>query len=65
MDQMTSGVHWLEIMENFPRYNITRAYELGPGRVLTRLICRVNVGVRAMHTDVLSNVRSMISELQR
>lgn len=65
IDQMTSGVHWLEIMENFPQYNITRAYELGPGRVLSRLICRAKVGVRAMHTDVLSNVRSMISELQR
>lgn len=65
IDQMTSGVRWVDIMENFPKYKITRAYELGPGRVLTRLIGRANVGVHAVHTDILSNVRALIHQLQR
>lgn len=64
VDQMTNGVRWMQIMENFPEYKITRAYELGPGRVLSRLIARANVGVRAVNTDTLANLRLVISELQ-
>lgn len=63
VDQVTCGVRWAEIMDKFPEYKITRAYELGPGRVLSRLIGRANVGVCAMNTDTLPNVRSVISDL--
>ncbi len=63
-DQMTHGVRWLEIMEKFPEYNITCAYELGPGRVLTGLINRANVGCHASSTDYLKNVRAMLTELE-
>jgi len=63
VQQMTNGVHWVQIMENLPKYKITRAYELGPGHVLTRLINRANVGIRAVHTDNLSGLRSVIAEL--
>lgn len=63
VDQVTCGVRWAEIMYKFPEYNITRAYELGPGCVLSRLIRRANVGVGAMHTDKLANVNSVISQL--
>ncbi len=62
-DQMTHGVRWLEIMENFPNYNITRAYELGPGRTLTGLINRANVGCTCSNTDTFSNVKNMLNEL--
>lgn len=65
VDQMTAGVRWVQIMESFPKYKITRAYELGPGRVLTRLIQRSNVGVNAMNTDTLANLRTVITQLQR
>lgn len=63
VDQMTSGVRWVQIMDNFPKYNITRAYELGPGHVLTRLINRAGVGVCTVHTDTLPQVRSVLLEL--
>lgn len=62
-DQMTHGVRWLEIMENFPTYNITRAYELGPGQTLTRLINRANVACHAAATDNLKNIRAMLNDL--
>ncbi|MCM1294547.1 MAG: ACP S-malonyltransferase [Muribaculaceae bacterium] len=65
VDQMTCGVRWVQIMENLPKYKITRAYELGPGRVLSRLIQRAKVGVRAVNTDTLVNLRAVMSELQR
>ncbi len=62
-DQMVHGVRWLEIMEKFPIYNITRAYELGPGRTLTGLINRANVGCKCKNTDVFENVKNMLNEL--
>ena len=64
-DQMTHGVRWLEIMENFPAYNITRAYELGPGKALTGLINRANVGCFASATDNIKNVKDMLNELDK
>lgn len=63
IDQMTNGVRWYDIMQKFPAYNITRSYELGPGATLTRLIKRANVGVRAMHTDSVANVRAVINAI--
>ena len=64
-DQMTHGVRWLDIMEKFPQYNISTAYELGPGKTLTGLIRRANVGVDSRHTDTLKNVRVMIDNLEK
>jgi len=63
VDQMTNGVRWYDIMNNFPKYNIVKSYELGPGRTLTRLISRAGVGVSAMHTDTVANVRSVINDI--
>lgn len=62
-DQMTHGVRWLDIMEKLPQYNITTAYELGPGRTLSGLIRRANVGVKTYSTDNLKNVRAMIEQI--
>lgn len=62
-NQMTHGVRWLDIMETFPKYNITRAYELGPGRTLTGLIKRANVGCAAKQTDSVGNVRAVLREI--
>lgn len=62
-NQMTHGVRWYEIMKKFPEYNITKAYELGPGKVLTGLINRANVGCVAGVTDNLKNVTNMLNEL--
>lgn len=61
--QMSHGVRWLEIMEKFPNYNITRAYELGPGKTLSGLINRAGVGCKAKQTDNLKNVLEMLNEL--
>lgn len=62
-NQMTHGVRWLDIMETFPTYNITRAYELGPGRTLTGLIKRANVGCVPRQTDTSANVNIMLREI--
>lgn len=65
VNQITHGVRWVEIMENFPKYNITCAYELGPGNALTRLINRADVGCFATSTDNIDNVKNMLKELEK
>lgn len=60
IDQMTNGVRWHEIVEKFPKYHITRSYELGPKGTLSRLITRADVGCRAVHTDSAANVREVL-----
>lgn len=62
-NQMTHGVRWLDIMESFPAYNIVRAYELGPGRTLTGLIKRANIGCVAKSTDASANLRVVLGEI--
>ena len=64
-DQMTHGVRWFDIMQKFPEYNITIAYELGPGRTLTGLINRANVGCNAYTTDNLRTVHVMLEMLEK
>lgn len=63
--QMIHGVNWVGIMERFPEYNITMAYELGPGKVLSGLVKRGNVGCVAKNTDKLPGVQLMCEELEK
>lgn len=63
VDQLTHGVRWYEIMQKFPKYNITQAYELGPGTTLSRLIRRAGVGCHAWHTDGGTNLRDVLTAL--
>ena len=51
-------------MERFPEYNIVRAYELGPGKVLTGLVNRANVGCVAQNTGNLENIRLVCKQLE-
>lgn len=50
--QMTGSVRWREIMDYFAAHGVTRAIEVGPGKVLTGLLKRA-------HRDIeLANVAS-------
>ena len=64
-DQITHGVRWWEIMNTFPKYNITRAYEIGPGRVLTTLINRANVNCVATKTADSKSVKLVLQDLAK
>ena len=62
--QMSHGVNWVGIMERFPEYNITHSYELGPGKVLSGLVRRANIGCSGRYTDSLENVKLVCQELE-
>ncbi|MFQ5677776.1 MAG: [acyl-carrier-protein] S-malonyltransferase, partial [bacterium] len=42
VQQLTSPVRWLEIVENMVRDGASQFYEIGPGSVLTGLLKRIN-----------------------
>lgn len=63
-NQICHGVNWVGIMDRFPEYNIVRAYELGPGKVLTGLVNRANVGCVAQNTGNLENIRLVCKQLE-
>lgn len=62
--QMVNGVRWYEIMQKFPEYNITRAYEFGPGQTLTKLINKAGVGCRATACGDTAGVRNMLGQIE-
>jgi len=64
VNQICHGVNWVGIMDRFPEYNIVRAYELGPGKVLTGLVNRANVGCVAQNTGNLENIRLVCKQLE-
>lgn len=61
--QVTNGVHWSDIMEKFPAHKISYAYELGPGRMLTGMIKRANIGCAATAVNNVAAVRNLLTQL--
>lgn len=62
--QICNGVNWVGIMNKFPEYNIVHAYELGPGKVLSGLVNRANVGCVAQNMGTLANIRLGCRQLE-
>ncbi len=63
IQQISNGVRWSEIMAKFPVYKITRAYEIGPGRALTGMIKRANMGCASISVSDVDGIRKMLGQL--
>ena len=59
VQQMTGSVRWREIMEQFNQQEITRAIEVGPGKVLTGLLKRACKGVELMTVGTLEQLEKL------
>ncbi|MDJ0897813.1 MAG: ACP S-malonyltransferase [Xenococcus sp. MO_188.B8] len=59
VQQMTGSVRWREIMEQFNQQEITRAIEVGPGKVLTGLLKRACKGVELMSVGTLEQLEKL------
>lgn len=64
VNQMCHGVNWVGVMDNFPKYNITHTFELGPGKVLSGLVKRANVGCSVQPTGNIENIKLAIKQLE-
>lgn len=58
--QLTSPVRWEETINNMIADGIDEFYEIGPGKVLTGLVKRINPGVKVYNIDKYSDVEKYI-----
>jgi len=47
VDQVTAPVRWAQSMAALAELGCVRAFEIGPGQVLTRLVQRMRLGIEA------------------
>ena len=54
--QMTGSVRWREIMEQLERQEVTKAIEVGPGKVLSGLIKRACQNIELVNIGTLEQL---------
>lgn len=62
-NQMTHGVLWFDTMEKFSHHKITHSYELGPGKVLSRLINNSGNGCVSIPVSNSKGIEKILKEL--
>lgn len=56
LQQVTGSVRWVECVQTLEREGVTRAYELGPGKVLCGLIKRIASGIESANVEDLKSL---------
>jgi len=54
--QLTSPVRWVETIERMASDGVETVVEVGPGKVLTGLVKRIDKGIRSLNVDVMEDV---------
>ena len=58
---MTGSVRWREIMLQLPQAEVTRVFEVGPGKVLTGLIKRTCSALQLTNIATVSSIEKVES----
>ncbi|MHC4158922.1 MAG: ACP S-malonyltransferase [Planctomycetota bacterium] len=59
--QLTSAIYWQKCMEKFIAQGIENFYEIGPGRVLTGLMRRINRKIKVVNVSSLQVVNKLLN----
>jgi [acyl-carrier-protein] S-malonyltransferase len=51
IEQVTSPVRWIECVEELVRLGVTRVVEVGPGKVLSGLVKRIDKSVEVSNVE--------------
>ena len=60
IDQMTGSVRWREIMEQLKREEVTKAIEVGPGKVLSGLLKRACKNIKLVNIGTLEQLDKVV-----
>jgi [acyl-carrier-protein] S-malonyltransferase len=64
LDQVTAPVRWIECVEEMVRLGVTRFVEVGPGKVLSGLVKRIDKGVEAVNVEDPASLDKALAALQ-
>ncbi|MFL5273519.1 MAG: ACP S-malonyltransferase [Anaeromyxobacteraceae bacterium] len=64
LDQVTAPVRWIECVEEMVRLGVTRFVEVGPGKVLSGLVKRIDKGVEAVNVEDPASLEKALAALQ-
>ncbi len=59
--QLTSPVRWVDIVRRMASGGVTTAVEIGPGRVLTGLVRRIDKGINTVNLDKPGDMEKVLS----
>lgn len=60
--QIPNPVRWEESMKLLPTYEISQAIEIGPGKVLTGLLRRINKEIKTSNVEMTSDLKGLKSQ---
>jgi [acyl-carrier-protein] S-malonyltransferase len=64
IEQVTSPVRWMECVEELVRLGVTRVVEVGPGKVLSGLVKRINKSVEVFNVEDKASLEKTIAALK-
>jgi [acyl-carrier-protein] S-malonyltransferase len=64
LDQVTSPVRWIECVEELVRLGVTRFVEVGPGRVLSGLVKRIEKSAEVFNVEDGASLAKTVAALQ-
>lgn len=64
VEQVTSPVRWIECVEELSRQGVTRAVEVGPGKVLSGLIRRIDKRVEVWNVEDGASLEKALAALK-
>jgi [acyl-carrier-protein] S-malonyltransferase len=64
LEQVTSPVRWIECAQELVRLGVTRFVEVGPGKVLSGLVKRIDRSVETHHVEDVDSLEKTLAALQ-
>ena len=64
LDQVTSPVRWIECVEELVRLGVTRMVEVGPGKVLSGLVRRIDRSVEVFNVEDVDSLNKTLATLE-
>ena len=64
IDQVTAPVRWIECVEELVRLGVTRMVEVGPGKVLSGLVKRIDKTIETVHVEDPASLERALAVLK-
>jgi [acyl-carrier-protein] S-malonyltransferase len=63
VEQVTAPVRWIECVEELARLGVTRVVEVGPGKVLSGLVRRIDKSIEAFNVEDRASLEKTLAAI--